>query len=159
MQKLSHPNLCKLHQVVKTNDFMLLVLELVRGQDLFDTILARRGISDMDARYLFRQIFSALGYMHAKNIVHRDLKPENILLDGIPLANMEAGIIDECTQVKIVDFGLSKEQVRESVEKGLIVFITGHSQHLCGHAEVHCTRSAGRGGGGKTKEIRLVIAG
>jgi len=86
------------------------VLELIRGQDLFDTILARKGISDMDSRYLFRQIFSAIGYMHAKGIVHRDLKPENILLDGVPSENYEKGIIDENTVVKIVDFGLSKEQ-------------------------------------------------
>ena len=118
MQKLNHPNLCKLYDVIKSSDFMLLVLELIRGQDLFDTILARRGISDMDARYIFRQIFSAIGYMHAKGIVHRDLKPENILLDGIPPENLEKGIINERTKVKIVDFGLSKEQAAQNTFAG-----------------------------------------
>ena len=39
-----------------------------------------------------------MDYIHSKNIIHRDLKPENILLAEDSL---------DCTDIKIVDFGLS----------------------------------------------------
>lgn len=41
---------------------------------------------------------SALAYMHANHIVHRDIKAENFLL----VTN------DFNTQIKMIDFGLSK---------------------------------------------------
>ena len=43
-------------------------------------------------------ILSALSYLDEKKIMHRDLKPENIIL-----RNKE-----DCTDVVLVDFGLSE---------------------------------------------------
>jgi calcium-dependent protein kinase len=40
----------------------------------------------------------ALNYCHNQNIVHRDLKPENFLYSSN----------DEASDLKIIDFGLSK---------------------------------------------------
>jgi len=88
----------------------LFVLELIHGQSLLDAILPNHGISVAGTRFLFRQIFTAMAYMHAKGIMHRDLKPDNILLDGIPPENLDRGVIDDKVVVKIVDFGLAKEQ-------------------------------------------------
>lgn len=45
-----------------------------------------------------KSIFDAVGYCHKNHIVHRDLKPENFLY----LTK------DEDSQIKIIDFGLSK---------------------------------------------------
>ena len=42
-----------------------------------------------------KQLFRAIGHLHANNIMHRDIKPENIM------------ITDE-DEVKLIDFGLSK---------------------------------------------------
>ena len=47
-----------------------------------------------------KSLLKGVAYVHARDIVHRDLKPENILL-----VNEE----QTCTDVKIVDFGLSAE--------------------------------------------------
>ncbi|ORX39828.1 kinase-like domain-containing protein, partial [Kockovaella imperatae] len=47
---------------------------------------------ELEARYIFRQIVDAVGYLHHRNIYHRDLKDENI-------------VIDRNLQIKIVDFG------------------------------------------------------
>jgi len=121
MKHLNHRNLCRLFDVIKTPDYVLFVLELIRGQNLFDTILARKSISEIDARFLFRQIFSAVGHMHAKGFMHRDIKPENILLDGI--AHESEGVIAEKTVVKIVDFGLSKAQGNNNSFAGTPLYV------------------------------------
>ncbi|RYG50831.1 hypothetical protein EON66_11450, partial [archaeon] len=47
-----------------------------------------------DARRFFQQILAGVEYCHHHLVVHRDLKPENLLLD-------------EESNVKIADFGLS----------------------------------------------------
>ena len=50
------------------------------------------------AAKIFKQINQALNYCHQVNIVHRDLKPENFLFESP----------DENSDLKIIDFGLSK---------------------------------------------------
>ena len=48
-----------------------------------------------------KSLIKGVAYVHARDIIHRDLKPENLLLKNSD---------DDCTEVKIVDFGLSAEQ-------------------------------------------------
>ena len=61
---------------------------------MFDFINWQGRMREEEAIYYFRQIMSAMEYIHSFNICHRDLKPENILLksDGT---------------VKIADFGMA----------------------------------------------------
>ena len=58
-------------------------------------------LSDLQASQVMKSLLKGVAYVHARDIIHRDLKPENLLLKNSD---------DDCTEVKIVDFGLSAEQ-------------------------------------------------
>lgn len=94
MQHLRHPNIVSIHAVLVTASKMYLVMELVRGGELYDEIVANGRIEEHVARKYFQQLVDAMAYCHKRGVVHRDLKPENILLDGHG-------------NVKITDFGMS----------------------------------------------------
>lgn len=47
-----------------------------------------------EAQKYFRQLISAMEYLHSRGVAHRDLKPENLLLD-------------ETDNLKVSDFGLA----------------------------------------------------
>ena len=51
---------------------------------------------EAEAAYIFKQIVSAVAYMHAVNVVHRDLKLDNILI------NEQGG-----HEIKLIDFGFA----------------------------------------------------
>ncbi|KXS22345.1 Pkinase-domain-containing protein [Gonapodya prolifera JEL478] len=99
LKLLRHPNIVRLHEVVETDDTIMLVQEYADGGELFDFIVARKKVQENIARKLFRQMVSALSYCHESNIIHRDLKPENLLLAETDGPNQPI--------VKIADFGFS----------------------------------------------------
>jgi len=93
-----HPNIVQLYDVYYNDEFVVLVLEMLAGGELFDRIVANGAYSERDASMHIRKITLALQYMHSCGIVHRDLKPENLVLaDRRPNS-----------EIKISDFGLSK---------------------------------------------------
>jgi len=78
-----------------TPHFRYLIMEYVKGGELFHYVDERKGLPEDETVYIFRQIVSALLYCHRLLICHRDLKPENILLDREKLT------------VKLIDFGMA----------------------------------------------------
>ncbi len=46
----------------------------VTGPDLFDKIVEKGPLTEDEARYVFRQLISAVEYLHSNGITHRDLK-------------------------------------------------------------------------------------
>jgi len=97
LQSLDHPYIVKLvESFVQPGVAMYLVMELVKGGDLFDSIIEKERYAEIEARHTMRRLLSAVHYLHHhSNIVHRDLKPENILCSSP-------------THVKLADFGLAK---------------------------------------------------
>lgn len=64
----------------ETNNVIYIVMELMKGGDLFDSIVTKGRYSEMEAKEVLLPVFSAVQYLHSMDIVHRDLKPENILI-------------------------------------------------------------------------------
>ncbi|EJW04130.1 CAMK/CAMKL/KIN1 protein kinase [Edhazardia aedis USNM 41457] len=91
---LCHPHIARLKNFYYNENFFYLVFEYIRGSQLLDVVISRKILKEKDARRYFRQILSAISYVHSNNIVHRDLKIENI-------------IVDDQDNIKILDFGLS----------------------------------------------------
>ncbi|KAI3353247.1 hypothetical protein L3Q82_019778 [Scortum barcoo] len=93
MKNLSHQHICRLYHVIETSTQIFMVLEYCPGGELFDYIIAKDRLSEEETRVFFRQIVSAMAYVHSQGYAHRDLKPENLL-------------IDEDHNLKLIDFGL-----------------------------------------------------
>jgi 5'-AMP-activated protein kinase catalytic alpha subunit len=94
MKLVHHTHVVKLIEVLASRTKIFIVLELVKGGELFDKIVNERRFDEKTARFYFQQLVEGTLYCHSRGVCHRDLKPENLLLDA-----------DD--NLKISDFGLS----------------------------------------------------
>ncbi|XP_032979063.1 maternal embryonic leucine zipper kinase isoform X2 [Rhinolophus ferrumequinum] len=93
LKNLRHQHICQLYHVLETANKIFIVLEYCSGGELFDYIISQDRLSEEETRVVFRQIVSAVAYVHSQGYAHRDLKPENLLFD-------------EYHKLKLIDFGL-----------------------------------------------------
>ncbi|CAI5680721.1 unnamed protein product [Oreochromis niloticus] len=98
LRKVKHPNIIMLIEEVDTPSELYLVMELVKGGDLFDAITSSAKYTERDASIMVYNLAGALKYLHSLNIVHRDIKPENLLVFEYP---------DGTKSLKLGDFGLA----------------------------------------------------
>lgn len=96
LRKIKHPNVVRLLQVFRENEYLHLVFELL-GDSLLKTINKKNGepFSEQEIRSIMSQLFTGLAYCHKQGFFHRDIKPDNLLWKGNVL--------------KIADFGLARE--------------------------------------------------
>lgn len=93
---VQHPFIVKLNYAFQTEGKLFLVLDFIRGGDLFTRLNSEVMFTEEDVKFYLAESLLALTHLHSLGIIYRDLKPENILLD-------EEG------HIKLTDFGLSKE--------------------------------------------------
>ena len=102
LRATDHPNIIKLYETFEDKKHLYLIMEECNGGELFQRLAmnAKKNklYTEKDAAKLMKQILEAVNYLHYHGVCHRDLKPENILLSSI----------DEFSQIKLIDFGLSK---------------------------------------------------
>uniref|UniRef100_A0A3Q4FY62 non-specific serine/threonine protein kinase n=1 Tax=Neolamprologus brichardi TaxID=32507 RepID=A0A3Q4FY62_NEOBR len=80
LRRVKHPNIVLLIEEMDTQNELYLVMELVKGGDLFDAITSSNKYTERDASSMLFNLASAIKYLHSLNIVHRDIKPENLLV-------------------------------------------------------------------------------
>jgi len=81
-REISHPNVCRLYDIVELEGQTFIAMEYVDGEDLA-TLLSRIGrLPTEKALGVARDVAAGLAAMHEKEAVHRDLKPANVMIDG-----------------------------------------------------------------------------
>ncbi|KAM4590528.1 serine/threonine-protein kinase DCLK1-like isoform 2-T2 [Fundulus diaphanus] len=98
LRRVKHPNIVLLIEEMDTRSDLYLVMELVKGGDLFDAIMSSNRYTERDASCMLFNLASAIKYLHSLNIVHRDIKPENLLVYEHH---------DGSKSLKLGDFGLA----------------------------------------------------
>ena len=104
INKLDSPRIMKIFNVLETEKYIFIFMELIEGGNLKDLIIRR--YLDQSTPYLFRDsecslimkgILESLNYLHKNNIIHRDIKPENILFKNK----------NDLSSVVLCDFGFA----------------------------------------------------
>ncbi|CAD6194499.1 unnamed protein product [Caenorhabditis auriculariae] len=111
LRSLSHQYISRLYQYIETEEKYFIILEYCSGGEMFDYIIRKRRLEESEARHFFRQLLSAMAYIHSQGYAHRDLKPENLLLT-------------EEVHLKVIDFGLCAKAAGR--------LETHHLETLCG---------------------------
>ena len=93
-RRVSHPNVCRIHEYGEEGALRFISMELVNGKSLKE-LLQANPLPAPQAFDVAEQAARGLMAIHEVGIVHRDLKPANLTLD-------EAG------RVRVMDFGIAK---------------------------------------------------
>ncbi|CAD7000528.1 unnamed protein product [Ceratitis capitata] len=110
---LHHENLITFYQSIETSHRVYLIMQLAENGTLLDYVREKKYLEESHGRNLFRQLMSAVEYIHSKNVVHRDIKCENLLLD-------------ETFTLKLIDFGFARKDTRTTDQQVIL------SKTFCG---------------------------
>lgn len=102
--RVVHPYIVSLNFAFQTEGKLYFVLDYCAGGELFFHLGREGQFTEDRAKFYTAQIALALEHLHKGNVIYRDLKPENVLLD-------------HHGNVRLTDFGLSKEDITEQ-DKG-----------------------------------------
>ncbi len=93
-RKITHKNVCRMHDFHEEEGIPFITMEYVEGEDL-KSFMRRKGNLIEDAISITKQVCEGLAEAHELGVVHRDLKPQNIM-------------IDKNGRAKIMDFGIAR---------------------------------------------------
>ncbi len=107
-RKITHKNVCRIHEFSRSNGMAYTSMEFVEGESLSSRLTRAGSLPLSETLDIALQICAGLREAHAQGIVHRDLKPANIMLD-------------RNGTVKIMDFGIARMVQRDGPMTGTIV--------------------------------------
>ncbi|KAK1311023.1 3-phosphoinositide-dependent protein kinase 2 [Acorus calamus] len=115
LDQLDHPGIIRLFFTFQDTYSLYMALESCEGGEIFDQIIRKGRLSEVETRFYAAEVIDALEYMHGLGLIHRDIKPENLLLtsDG---------------HVKIADLG-SVKPTKDS--KITVVLPSSTSEKAC----------------------------
>ena len=97
MKELKHENIVSLHDVIHTENKLMLVFEYM-DKDLKKYMESRGDHGRLDPitiKSFMQQLLRGIAFCHDNRVLHRDLKPQNLL-------------INTKGQLKLADFGLAR---------------------------------------------------
>ncbi|KAF4984381.1 hypothetical protein FZEAL_425 [Fusarium zealandicum] len=97
MKELKHENIVGLHDVIHTENKLMLVFEFMDGdlKRYMDTNGERGALKPATIKSFMYQLLKGIDFCHQNRVLHRDLKPQNLLINS-------KGIL------KLGDFGLAR---------------------------------------------------
>lgn len=101
--KLNHPNIVTIHDIGQEESLNFLVMEIVSGGSVADTLESRGTYSISEATRIVSEACAGLSAAHKEGVVHRDVKPGNLLLT-------------QQGSVKVADFGLAKRMQNHTMQ-------------------------------------------
>ena len=108
-RKITHKNVCRMHDINEDDGTFYITMEYVPGEDLKSFVKRSERLTEGKALSIAKQICEGLAEAHRIGVVHRDLKPQNIM-------------IDKKGNAKIMDFGIARSlEARGVTEAGMII--------------------------------------
>lgn len=123
LNSLSHPNVVTVYSVgLSSDETLYMTMELAIGENLKQRLNRQEQIAShrergrptrfsssgsippVQALQIIKSAAEAMNYVHSNGVIHRDIKPENIVLANQPKPDT----------VKIIDFGLAKDETNSS---------------------------------------------
>src|SRR6187431_1142851 len=105
-RSVSHPNVCRVHDLAPSPFGPILVMEHIAGQTLHTHIRRRKaqgGYKQDEFRKIASEVCAGLAAIHAQGLVHGDLKPGNVMVTE--------------DKAIILDFGFAQERARLSARR------------------------------------------
>lgn len=106
-RRITHKNVCRIHDFNRAGDVAYITMEYVEGESLRARLERERRIPFARLKPIAMQILAGLREAHAQGVVHRDLKPENIMLS-------------KSGAVKLMDFGIARLVTATTATQGII---------------------------------------
>ena len=91
MKLLNHQNILKLYEIIETKTHAFLIYEYFEGKKLSDYISKKKKLTEEESMTIFKEILSALIYIHEMYLCDLNISSNNIL-------------IDEKNNIKLCDF-------------------------------------------------------
>ena len=101
-RKITHKNVCRMHDLNEEEGTLFITMEYVPGEDLKSMIKMTGQMSAGRTLSIAKQICEGLAEAHRLGVVHRDLKPRNIM-------------IDKGGNAHIMDFGIARSLKAEVI--------------------------------------------